>query len=331
MITITPIYEQDGDRLYRAFFRPEFVTQRLGHPGQWQGGALTRLGLSGPVQEDVFTALLHGRTPGGEALLRHPAQAHKRILAWRINLAADGPANTLWALSAGTLRGRLQVGHAQAARTAAADFENTLNGRPWWNNPEAPGLRSVLFARFQSGASIKQTPRLETTLFLFNLVFQKGSEHRMLRPDYVAAQQSRLHSTFASSLATTVLKIAGGRLQLPAQLALRFAGHPPAEAAETVGGQRASPLRGPELFAAWREQARSWGWGPERARQMIEHARPTWSNLVQDAKTLGRLWTVWASHPSHSPLRVGQALCRSNEKSRAAQSQSRARDHGMSH
>jgi hypothetical protein len=59
MITITRIYEQDGDRHYRAFFRPEFVTERLGRPGQWQGGAVTKLGLSDPFQQDVFTSLLH--------------------------------------------------------------------------------------------------------------------------------------------------------------------------------------------------------------------------------------------------------------------------------
>lgn len=331
MITITPICEQDGDRHYRAFFRPEFLAERLGRPGQWQGGAVTKLGLSGPVQQDVFTSLLHGRTPEGEELLRPSALASNRVLGWRINLTADGPANTLWALSSGPLRGRMQLGHAHAARTAAADFENTLNGRPWLNNPHAPGLRSVLFARFQAGASPKQTPRLETTLFLFNLVFQNGMENRGLKPEYVAAQQPRLHSTFATTLATTVLKVVGGRIRVPTQLSLRFEGHPPANSVRPAGWQRASPLKGPELFAAWQQQARSWGWGPERTMQMVDHARPTWSNLVQDYKTLGRLWAVWAFHPTHSPLRVREVLSRSSEKSHAQQSKSRGHDHGMSH
>lgn len=331
MITVTPIYEQDGDRHYHEFFRPEFVTERLGHPGQWQGGAVTKLGLSGPVQKEVFASLLRGRTPEGEELLRRSALNPKRVLGWRINLTADGPANTLWALSSGSLRGQMQVGHARAARMAAADFENTLNGRPWLNNPHAPGLRSVLFARFQAGASPKQTPRLETTLFLFNLVFQNGMENRGLKREYVAAQQPRLHSTFVTTLITTVLRVVGGRIQVPTQLWLRFEGHPPAESAKSMGGQRANPLKRQELFAAWREQARGWGWSPERTMQMVEHARPTWSNLVQDCKTLGRLWAVWAFHPTHSPQRVSHVLCASREQPRAQQSASRDHDKGMSH
>jgi hypothetical protein len=331
MITITPILERDGDRHYQGFFLPEFVTHRLGKPGQWQGGAMRKLGLSGPVQRDVFASLLQGRTPEGEELLRCSTLTGNRVLGWRITLTAEGPTNTLWALSSGPLRGRIQLGQADAARAAAADFENRLNGRQWWNNAQAPGLRSVLFAKFQSGASPKQTPRLETTLFLFNLLFHTGKENMGLQRDYVTAQQLRLHSIYAASLGTTMLKIVGGRVQVPPQLALRFQGHPPAHPDQSFGTGRDKPLQGHELSAAWREQARSWGWGPERTAELIHNARPTWSNLIQDYKTLGRLWALWAFHPSHSPLRVREVLTRSSEQSRAQQSQSCDHDHGMSH
>ncbi|HMW45054.1 MAG TPA: hypothetical protein PKD47_04130, partial [Solirubrobacterales bacterium] len=70
--------------------------------------------------------------------------------------------------------------------------------------------------------------------------------------------------------------------------------------ADSRGVRPNQPLQNAELFAAWQAQAQSWGWGPARIRQMMLEARPTWSNLIQDCKTLGRLWSIWTRHPEHS-------------------------------
>lgn len=324
-----PIYEGDVDRLRREFLRQEFLEHRLGKPGQWQGAAVPRLELKGPVESKAIAHLLQGRTLEGEPLLRPSAPERNRVLGWR---ASEGPVNALWGLSKGALRGRMQLIHAQAVQRVVVDFENTLNGRPWFNNPDARGRKSVLVAKFQSGASRRQTPRLETNLVLFNVLFEKGRENQTLDSKYVLAQQRRMRSVYAAEMQPVTAPLLTGRhAQALATLARHFERHPPGDATPARRLARAQPLAGRQLFAAWQAQARSWGWHPEQMTGLIHAAgsRPTLTNWLRDARTLGRVWSIWVRQPAHSLQRVRTSLENREPKTHAKVTQSK--DHGMSH
>lgn len=332
MIQITPIRERDGNQLHREFFTPEFIAYRLGRPGQWQGSAAAKLGLSKAVEPEVFTNLLQGRSAEGESLLRNPGRLSDRILGWRISLAAEAPTSVLWGLSPPVIRGRIQAAHANAVRHALTDFESHLNGRPRIENPYAPGRTSTIFAKFHSGASVQQTPRLETNVFLFNLVFQSGHENTVFTPKRVAGQGRRMHSVYQRAMGRAVARTIGTNVSLSDELTLRFEGHPPGTG-DARRSARVRYLPGHELFDRWQQQAMPWGWGPARTSEWIgkNRSRLTVSNLVEDARTIGRLWAIALRHPAHSPHRVGEVIAASWSRSQTTTAGSGSQDKGMSH
>ena len=332
MIRAIPVSETDESRLYREFFDPAFLSQRLGRSGHWEGAATQKLNLHDPVRHDDFQALLQARASDGASLLRRPPHEADRIGAWRITLSEDGPASVaLWALAPAGYRAHLWEVHHQAVGAAMADFERGLNGRPWINNTEAPGRKSVLFAEFQAGATRQQSPRLHTNLFLFNLLFERGAPHRSLEPERVTPELGRLEAAYTAQFARGLRRILGDEIKMPHDLCLRFQGHPPQD------GRQRQGLENRQLFAAWQQQAEGWGWGPERVGKLIVEARSrqTLSNWSQDLRKLLRLWTLSVRQREHSPLRVLSAMMEGHERKRnqarehAARSQSH--DQGMSH
>lgn len=331
MIKTTAIREDDIDRLRREFLRPEFVAHRLGRPGQWQGDAISKLGLTGPVEPKTFANLLDGRTPEGESLLRPSPGQSPRILGWRLTLTAEAPASVLWALSPPVIRGRLQSAHANAVRSAVADFERQLNGRPWFDTPSAPVRSSTLVAKFHSGASPKQTPRLETSIILFNLVLETGRENRPYAPQQLAGQGRRIDASYGRAFQSETSRSIGAHARIPDDLVARFEAHPPGSG-QPGGSSQTRPVPSQELFGKWQEQAREWGWGTERTTELIHQSRSraSLSNLLEDARTLGRAWAIAVQVPTHSPLRVGEVLASSQGQTRTAASPSRDQDEGMS-
>jgi len=319
MMRVIPLKETEGDRLYREFFAPEFVPQRLGTPGHWQGVAAQKLSLSGQVRLDDFQSLLQGRAANGEALIRREPLEPERLAAWRITLADGGPASVaLWALAPGPYGARVRRAHNHAVHAAITEFERELNNRPWFDNPDAPGRKSVVFAEFQAGATRQQAPRLHTNLFLFNLLFQKRVETRNFTAEEVTRQCSRLEAVYTKRFTQELSRILGARVQVPAELCVRFQAHP--RGSSDRAGER---LEGRQLFAAWRQQAQAWGWGPERVGEAIAEARsrPTWANWNQDGRKLLRVHALWLRRPEHSPQRVLFAMVRGCEARRSQSAQ----------
>jgi hypothetical protein len=328
MIRVIPLKETDGNRLYREFFAPEFVRQRLGTPGYWQGTAAQKLGLTDQVRLGDFQSLLHGRAANGEALIRRQPVEPDRLAAWRITLTEAGPASVaLWALAPGPYGARVRTAHNQAVHAAITEFERELNNRPWFDNPDAPGRKSVVFAEFQAGATRQQAPRLHTNLFLFNLLFQKGVETRSFTAEEVTRQCSRLEAAYTKRFTQELTHMLGARVQLPAELCVRLEAHPPASS-DRAGERVHTPrLEGHQLLAAWRQQARASGWGPERVGAAIAEARsrPTWANWNQDSRKLLRAYGLWLRGPEHSAQRVMSAMVRGHEAQRSQSAQQPAR------
>ena len=332
MIRAIPINETDGNDLYREFFDPAFVSQRLGTPGHWQGVAAQTLRLTDPVRLDDFRSLLQGCASDGEALIRREPYEAGRTAAWRITLAEDGPASVaLWALLPAGYRTPLRQVHTQAVHAAIADFEHGLNGRPWFDNREGPGRKSVLFAEFQGGATRQQAPRLHTNLFLFNLRFQKGGETRSFAAEEVSREAPRMGAVYTRTFAQGLSRILGHQVQIPPELCLRLEAHPLRDSGHPQG------LESRRLFAAWQQQAQTWGWGPERVGKLIGEARsrPTLANWNLDGQKALRFWALWLRAPEHSPLRVLSAMMEGHERKRSQSREQAARhqshDQGMSH
>ena len=327
MLRVIPIQEDDGNRLYREFFEPTFVSQRLGHPGRWQGEAAPKLGLKDRVQLDAFTSVLHGQRPDGEPLRHHDLQQSTEISAWRITLAEEGPASVaLWALSPPAYRVQIREAHHRAVCAAIGDFGRDLNGRPWFDNPDAPARKSVLFAEFEAGATRQQAPRLHSNLFLFNHRFERGARTGTFSSEEVMERCTQMEAVYTKRFDQEMSRLLGHRVALPPELAARFECHPPLGAARPRDRWAPRGLESRKLFAAWQEQGRGWGWGPERVGKLIEESRSreTWANWKLDGGRLLRAWAIYTRRPAHSPWRIGEGMARGLEERRSQSTPSKA-------
>ena len=292
---------------------------------------MKKLGLTGAVEFKAFTSLLEGNTPAGESLLRPPSGQSPRILGWRLTLTAEAAVSALWALSPPVIRGRIQTAHANAVRSAVSEFEKNLSERPLLDHPSVPRRSSTLVAKFHSGASPKQTPRLQTSLILFNLFFERGRENRPFAPQQLAGQGGSIDASYTKAFESEISRTIGVHAKIPESLALRFEANPPGSD-HTPRGSRTRLVPSQELFGKWQNQAREWGWGSERTVELLRESRsrPTWSNLWEDARNLGRVWAIAVHKRAHSPHRVGEVLALSQEQSRTPTDKSRDKDQGMS-
>ena len=315
-MNMTTIHELDGDSHQRDFFRPEFITRRLGRFGQWQGGMALKLDLHNPVEPEVFSKLLQGRSPKGELLVQRLPMEKPRVQGWRFSLTAESSVSVLWAPSPDLAGKRTRYAHNQAVRAAVADFENVLNGRPWFDNVYDPQRKHTLFAKFHSGATREQVPRLETNLFLFNLVLRRGGVVESLTTEQVKAQQSRMESIYKRELHKGILQALGSRIELPKEMCEWMQNTPPLAQAKTRRFDNLRPLEGPQLFKAWQEQGKMCGWGPGKIMSMLYEARlrPTLRNSIEDyvrfmrTKSIQiRYWSHLRERPFHHPRKSEHA------------------------
>ena len=313
--SIIPIQELDGERAYRAFFTPEFLSQRLGKPGLWQGGAMDKLDLKNPVAPEPFGRLLQGLTPTGEALLGRLQLTPDRVQGWRLILRDDSPVSTLWAVAPTLVRARIQLAHNQAVRTALTDFEHTLNGRPFFHKDFDPRRQHIVFAKFHSGASQRQDPRLQTTVFLPNLIIRSQGLIEGFTPDQVERLDSQMQNTYAQALHARVLWVLGEKLQMPKELSKCFETEVAAHATQGRFTANSPPLEGRQLFAAWQDLAQQWGWGPEKVAGLLRDAKsqPTWRNRTEDWARLPRRFSLWLHEPHRSPMRIMKGLLKNQE------------------
>ena len=142
-------------------------------------------------------------------------------------------------------------------------------------------------------------------------------------------------SVYTRTLGKELSRILGHQVQIPTELSVRFDAHPLNGSPDPDRRVAPQPLENRGLFAAWQQQARGWGWGPERVADLIAKSRSSqsWSNWNQDCRKLVRSWAVWLKTPTHSPQRVWQGMLRGAEQdtSRPTQQQSHSHSHGMSH
>jgi len=265
MISVSPIYQTQGDRPYREFFQPEFRSQRLGRPGQWQGRGAFLFALQNPVQLPAFQHLLAGRTPRRAEALWPDSRDRRGELGWCLTFSASPSLTVLWALAPRLVRARLEHTHASSVRHALWNLERATRGENY------PG---AVFATFRCGAAWDQTPHLYTTAFLFNIAFHRDSSFGTYTTEQVFQQRFHLQTWYEEMRDTMLwrdigayreirgvdLRIVGVRQELCRQFCFDSSFSPQRR---DEPGQQPRPLRSDQLFAAWQQQAQEWGWGPK--------------------------------------------------------------------
>lgn len=291
-----PTFEHESERLCGQFFRPDFITQRLGAPGTWQGEAMTRVGVENPLRAEPLANLLSGYTADRAHLLRDPL-IDNPVRAWRFSLGADPALNTVWALSEKPIQRQIRLAHTKAVEESLKDFASTLNGNPRHDSPTSLERKLALFAKFESGASRTQAPQLETNIFLFNFIIQRGGGGGLsaFTEEQTAKLEERAVAVYRQALERDITWTQGRRIEIPSELSQKFqdpANFGPVASKVWADGKA---LQGEELFACWREQGRSWHWEPARVARLQVEARRTVNlpNVVRGTRNVMRFGAVW--------------------------------------
>ena len=301
MISITPIYQTDGDKPFREFFVPEFRSQRLGDSGCWQGDGAKLLNLERPVELEAFQRLLSGQTPDGAKRLLAEPNNQRRELGWRVTIAAPPSLTVLWALAPERKRAHLEYAHAHSVMYALWNFERAVSGWDWRQRRGREQYPAAILAKFLCGAARDQTPHLHTGAFLFNMAFHQDGTIGTFTNAQVTKQKFQLEATYAEfrdamlwGIIRPYREMCGvdSRIEgIPQELCRRFFFDPSFSPQKAVGlGQAAAPLSSEQLFANWQEKAEEWGWGPKQAERFLRGAKQERLRFERADKWRNRLY-----------------------------------------
>lgn len=288
MITITPIYQADGDRHYRHFFDQKLASQRLDLGTLWQGEGAKILCLKNPVTLNTFQNLLQGRSANGEKQLRNQS-ARPEVLGWRLTITAPQDLSVLWALAPRQTRTQFQHAHISAAHDALYLFQAqrcNWHGHLVETDLPEPGL---IIASFTNGTGVNRSPQLRATAFAFNMEVKHDGKIRALTNDTLCDCATELESNYRIRLDDERRGI--NYPAIPKELVREMRFSNPLDEAKIFR----SP-QGTELFAEWNRQSKEWGWDPadhfgpkgQRKREFLKIAEKLRSELRRGRDFLRR-------------------------------------------
>ena len=318
-------------------------------------GAIPLLKLTSTQAED----LVRGRDIEGETLI--PSD-RDRVAAWRISFSVPRSLSILYALLPHTNAGEIDSAQTKAAltvmrelagcilgveaerghlgailnRDSQTSLSQSVNGATAspTKQEQQPEAGSCAFVVFNSVATLRQNPELQTTAFLLNAIKLPGGQVRNLASaERVMKTKPFLAEAYANALEFAMWSAIGSPRQkeslaevgvrdVPADLEKRIFYEPQFDRGwPDSPGQSPLDLRG--LFAKWREQAESAQWGPKKAKALLKDMRSNqfredlsgnWSLRKWEAKTvLHQLNASTFQVLSHDPLPKQQQVA-SNDK-----------------
>jgi len=295
MISITDVPLKDAERTYQEFFRDEFRTQRLGSFGHWFGAAHFGLGLRDPVSQTTFRNLVNGLTPSGDKKILEDAENPERIALWRLDCVGPRSLSVLWAMSSGTWRPRLESIPLMAATDVLTVIHRQLMSG---QKPKSPGdYGSTLSVTSCQGASHDQCPNLKVTTFVLTHGFLRDGSARQLPDIGWPLQKEFLRSLYDLALRQHYRQLIGPLQRVGGIRDLRIVGVPqelvrkfffdPAFNRDLRFGQNAKPLAEMEMFAKWRAQGESLGWGVNEAKAFLleTNRQKYWADLKTDVRS----------------------------------------------
>ena len=162
-VNITPIRADEVEATTLAFFTPEFVSQQLGQPGNWQGDECERMKLKGVVDKPILDHVLNGNSPSGSAPAGGNWRGERQPVGWKITFDLDWRHNTLWAVGDGEVRDLARFSHVNAVRTNLDMINQVVRRAAGFGPTDRVG---AVFAVFESGTSEGQVPALRSTVIV---------------------------------------------------------------------------------------------------------------------------------------------------------------------
>ena len=213
-------YERDG---YYAKDDPDHSAASA-----WTGKGVEGLGLSGPMDPEVFTAILEGRVPDGPRLGR-PGKDGEIVHRPGSDLTLSAPKSvSLAALVGGDAR--VADAHGRAVeRTLAWVEERAVETR--MRNPEGEGMiragdQKAVIATFTHETSRNLDPQLHTHAVIANMVQGEDGKWRTMANEKLYSSKMLIGTLYRSELARELRKLGYGIEKTHADGRFEIAGVP---------------------------------------------------------------------------------------------------------
>ena len=281
--------------------------------GRWEGKAVAKLNLPPTVTRPEFHHLLLGYSPDGQHPLVQNAGHPKRDAAWDLTFSAPKSVSVLWALAPEPVRKQIEQAHQAAVREALAYVEDVAGLTRRGKGGVIKERADLVFGTFFHGESRAHDPNIHSHAVLVNLgLRQDGTTGALWTMDIFRAKMAggeRYRQALAKELTEKLhLGLLPERVGfhvrgVPKDLCVVFSqrsralrkvmkerglsGAVAAKMATLLTRPEKEHLPEKEFFARCREVARGFGWGPEEARQLVEHG-PTEKSFTESQPTHNR-------------------------------------------
>jgi conjugative relaxase-like TrwC/TraI family protein len=324
---------------YLNMAREDYYLRTSEGDGRWFGSAKETLGLGDKPAKDEFHWLLLGYTPNGSQELVQNAGMPSRASGWDLTFSAPKGVSVLWGLAPDPVRREIEQAQQQAVEFALRKLEEgfltTRRGKE--GKTEEPA--ATVFALFEHGSSRDQDPQLHTHAVLLNLGVRQDGTTGSLHTIGMFRAKIALGAIYQAQLAAELqrrlrLEVALDRVGfqikgIPAELCrdfsqrrlaieehLRKRGLSGAVAAKIAALEtRPAKVDVPrdQLFARWRQVAKSRGWSAEKfLKSIANNSSRTPSMDLLAAELRHKLETAPADHltPSRCVLWAMKAAIR---------------------
>ncbi|MBS1101757.1 relaxase domain-containing protein [Gluconobacter sp. Dm-62] len=288
-------------------------------PSVWQGKGAAELGLSGAVDSETFTRLLHGQINKDQRLGAYQDGEWVHRPGWDVTLSAPKSVSVM-AMVAGDRR--LIKAHDAAVRRTMALAEQHLAATRIREEGEVRRevTQNLVIASFRHGTSRALDPQLHSHNVILNMTQDQDGQWRSLEPRAFYQLQKQLGALYRQELAHEVTELGYGitkskdssfeiagfspeslerfsqRAQaIEAQLAKRGKSRGQASAAEkqTVALETRlakEAVSQADLVKTWREGAEAAGLTEEKRRQLVTEAQGRLAAQVaqESPNTFGR-------------------------------------------
>ena len=289
-----PIKDTKQCRYYLDMARSGYYANAHDEPGYWAGKGAERLGLKGPVTQEVLQRLFDGFSPDGQTKLVQNAGSPNRQRA--IDLAVTPPKSfaVYWAMAAPSERITLWRLHHEGVDAAREYLEEQagLTRRGQGGKKIEPA--AMIFACFDHYTSRANDPNPHTHLLAMNVVVRQDGTTGALHNEGLYDHRAKADMIYKVHLALGLTLELGLQVEeeghgfrivgVPKEVCDVFSkrraeileymeeNHLSGAAAASLAAvtTRAAKQHIPqeELFAEWHRIGRAMGWGPEEAAKL---------------------------------------------------------------
>jgi conjugative relaxase-like TrwC/TraI family protein len=187
----------------------DYYSGRGEAPGEWVGAGAKRLGLSGRVTSEQFTALIAGLDPRDPDLRLRSSDRDPKVAALDLTFSAPKSVSVLAAVASDDVTAELIVAHETAVRAALAYLEDTaVQVRRGHDGGEVQTGEGLIAAAYRHRMSRALDPQLHTHVVAANITRGPDGRYTALHgtPLYRAAKtagylyQSHLRAAITESL-----------------------------------------------------------------------------------------------------------------------------------